>query len=106
MENLTSLILKSNQKAKIVLLSPWATLDNDRYATLGHDKKIAEIKKYSAELQVFADSHSFLFIDQNELILSFFETHQRYQYTPNGVHPNSTKGIDLYSWAVMEAGIS
>ena len=52
---------------------------------------------------MFADSHSFLFIDQNELILSFFETHQRYQYTPNGVHPNSTKGIDLYSWTVMEA---
>lgn len=106
MEDLTSLILKSNQKAKIVLLSPWATLDNDRYATLGHDEKIAEIKKYSTELKVFADSHSFLFIDQNELILSFFETHQRYQYTPNGVQPNSTKGIDLYSWTVMEAGIS
>lgn len=106
MEDLTSLILKSNQKAKIVLLSPWATLDNDRYATLGQDEKIAEIKKYSTGLKVFADSHSFLFIDQNELILSFFETHQRYQYTPNGVQPNSTKGIDLYSWAVMEAGIS
>lgn len=103
MERLISLVRSANPSASIALVAPWVTLDNDRNSRLDQDEKLEMVCAYSDALQEYALENGFCFLDANPLLLSFFEEHQRFQYTNDGVHPNETKGIDLYAWAVMES---
>ena len=102
-DELVALILETNPNAKIVLLSPWMTLANDRDAVLDYAQRLDLITAYTEALSVYAQEQSCYFLNPNQVLETFFETHQQYQYTNDGVNPNSTKGIDLYSWAVMQS---
>ena len=103
MEEMTGLILQSNPEAKIVFIPPWMTLDNDRYSKLSHEEKNAMTDEYAEALAAYAAEHGYGFINPNEYLRNFFANAGRNLYTSDGIHPNATRGLELYSMAVLES---
>jgi len=100
-DQLITIILGVNPQADIVLLSPWITLENDAVARLDHAQKLELISLYTAALEVYAEQEGYYFVDQNQYIAEYFAEHHHNLYTNDGIHPNATKGTDLYSAAVL-----
>ena len=102
MDEMASLIRQSNPDAKIVFLAPWMTLDNDPITSLDHETKNALTDEYSAALAAYAAENGHTFIDANGYLRDFFADAGRRLYTNDGIHPNATLGLELYSMAVLE----
>ena len=103
MDEMVSLILRSNPDAKIVLLPPWMTLDNDRYSNLSHADKNAMTDEYGAALAAYAAENGYTYINPNAYLRTFFAGAGRTLYTDDGIHPNDGWGLELYSMAVLES---
>lgn len=103
MDALVSLIRQSNPGARIILISPWMTLDNDGIAVPSHAEKRQLIHTYGDALKRYAEENGCDFIDPNDYLTEFFQVHQRSLYTSDGIHPNAAKGIELYTKAILES---
>ena len=103
LDEMVSLIRQSNPDAKIVLLPPWMTLDNDTVTSLDQQTKDALTDEYSAALAAYAAENGHTFIDPNGYLRNFFANAGRKLYTDDGIHPNATLGVELYSMAVLES---
>lgn len=95
--------LIGNSDVKIVLIAPWISLVNDSVAKIGFYEKNRLIEDYSFALSSYADDKGYIYVDANRYISSYLQRHNVFDYLVDYIHPNSGKGIDLYSYAVLEA---
>ncbi|MGN0993171.1 MAG: CapA family protein [Bacilli bacterium] len=93
--------LIGNKKAKIVLIAPWYSLINDKVSKIDFNEKNEFVDDYSSALESYALDNNFIYIDANNYIEKFFDEHNAFDYYVDYIHPNSSKGIELYSYAVV-----
>lgn len=100
---IVGLARSANPAADIVLISPWTTLKNDGISRLKHEEKLKVINEYSEALNRYAQENGCHHIDANPFLRKFFAKTNSSVYMRDGVHPNATLGIELYSRAVLES---
>ena len=98
--------LIGNKEAKIVLIAPWNSLANDLNSHLSYTKRVQMMNKYALALEEYADLNNYIYVDANKYIDDFFKSHNAFNYLIDYIHPNSTEGIKLYSYAVLLSTIS
>lgn len=96
-----NLIIKSNSKANIVLISPWTSLSNDTISKLNEKDKLAMMEEYGNALNEYANKNNYMYINANDYITNFFKENNPEKYMVDFIHPNNEKGIKLYSEAVL-----
>jgi fucose 4-O-acetylase-like acetyltransferase/poly-gamma-glutamate capsule biosynthesis protein CapA/YwtB (metallophosphatase superfamily)/lysophospholipase L1-like esterase len=98
---LTSNILADNSVAQFVFITPWPTMGNDPYTPL--DKKELDLlfSDYEKSLEQFCKDSGFLFINPGKYILQVLNQSKSTEYLLDHIHPNASKGIQLYSKSVL-----
>ncbi len=102
-ENIISLIKNEKSNAKIVLIAPWYSMDDDKYALMTLEEKEKLFNEYSNALNEFANKNNYLYINPNEEIKETINQNVSLYYMVDYIHPNKTHGIYLYSLAVLNA---
>ena len=97
-------IKAKNPTVEFVFISPWLALDNDPYSALSINDRDAMLSEYGSALKHFCDENDYLFIDPNPSIRKTFSLNVTSDYLLDHIHPNASKGIALYSKAVIEYG--
>lgn len=101
-ENIDRMVnLIENKESKIVLIAPWYSLINDNISRISFNEKNELVDEYSSALASYAFDNDFICIDANNYIEKFLEEHNAFDYYVDYIHPNSDKGIELYSYAVL-----
>lgn len=103
LDSMVELIRQSNPEAKVVFIAPWMTLENDTVSRLSHEEKNIMTDAYSEALSQYAHSNGHSFINANPYLREFFADTTSRLYTKDGIHPNATVGVELYSLAVLES---
>lgn len=102
-KNIDKIVSMTRDDAQIVLIAPWTSLANDLNSALSYNKKTTMIKEYADALEEYANLHDYIYIDANKYINLFLENHNAFDYLLDYIHPNSGKGIELYSYAVLRS---
>lgn len=86
----------------IILMAPWRTTDSDKKLYVNRREKKNLYVEYDGKLKkMAASSDRIYFIDGNKYIKEAIEYMGEDTYLLDGVHPNNTVGIQLYSYATM-----
>lgn len=99
-DKIINLIYQSNEDAKIVLIAPWMTLDDDKISKLPPAEKDAMIDAYSEALKQYSIENEFLYINPNPYLRNFFKNNDYKNYMVDAIHPNEFLGLIVYSEAV------
>jgi lysophospholipase L1-like esterase len=99
MENIESIAdILSNNDAELYFISPWYTLKSDNNSILSYSDRNSAIEVYNSELSTFCSNKGYHFINMYSDLKDFFESCGNDRlYMVDGVHPNATTGIKLYS---------
>lgn len=90
----------TNKKAKFIFIAPWYSTSDDIVSKLKHKDKIKLIKEYSKEIENFAKSQNYIFINPNPYLEKKL-INNRKKYMVDFIYPNSKEGIKLYSESVL-----
>lgn len=88
--------------SKAILIAPWYSTDGDPYCSLSFGEKTRLNEEYSSALESYCKDRSVGFINANEQIKSVLLTAPDRKYLLDHIHPNSTKGVIMYSEAVLK----
>lgn len=100
-ENIDKLVkFIKNKKAKVVLIAPWYSLINDSVSKVSFNEKNMLIEEYSSALYGYALENNYVYINPNNYIEKFLDSHNAFSYYVDCIHPNDD-GINLYSYAVL-----
>ncbi|MCR6098227.1 CapA family protein [Salipaludibacillus agaradhaerens] len=102
-KKLVKTISSQNKTSKFVLIAPWTTDEHDPVSKLDKKERFNMLSKYSKALKKYAQTAGHLYIDPNHLIKSKFGTRNPKTWLKDHIHPNANEGINLYSWAVVQA---
>ena len=83
-------------EAKIYFISPWLFIDQD-------ESTICTGIQYRDALRIWCSDAGYIYIDPNPYIIAVFDKDGVSEYMLDNFHPNSPKGIGLYSYAVLKA---
>ena len=102
-EALKKLVSKIPNKdtAEFVFIAPWLSMSND--TSIDEKLKNSLMKKYTEYLKDFCDKNEYLFINPNIELEDVLNKDVTNKYLVDFIHPNSNKGIYLYSSAVLNA---
>ena len=100
-EQLRSLILKQYPKAKFVFIAPWYSIDGDPFCPLSYEDKAILNKEYSSALENSCTRNGDLFVNPNDYIKKHIDLETCGFYLMDHIHPNSSRGVRLYSEAVL-----
>jgi len=103
MDMLVQKLKAKNPAAKFACVTPWYAIDGDHYSKLNQKDKEAMIIKYSEALQSYCTGESIDYINANEYIEQVLEHEVAADYLLDHIHPNSGKGVVLYSQAGLQA---
>lgn len=100
---MTDMAQKSSPSAKFVFIAPWHSIPEDPVPPVPRAEVEALMGEYAAALKEYCAEHGHLFIDPNPS-LSFIlnDPYLREEYVIDHIHPNGTKGVYLYSSAVLQ----
>lgn len=101
--NLKKIIFLTKENSEYVFIAPWLSLNNDTVTNLKVEEKEQLFNEYSDALKQFSTENNYLYINPNPLIKEVLSTKSSNYYMKDFIHPNKTNGINLYSWAVLEA---
>ncbi len=107
--NINSLVKKiteKNKEAQFVFICPWLALDNDPYEVLSTKERDAMLAAYGESLKQYCYENKYIYVDPNPAIRSALSKVITTDYLLDSVCPTAGKGIDLYSQAVLNSGIS
>ena len=90
----------TNKKAKFIFIAPWYSTSDDIVSKLKHKDKLKLIKEYSKEIENYAKSQNYIFINPNDYLAKKL-INNRKKYLVDFIHPNSKEGIKLYSESVL-----
>lgn len=82
--------------AKIYLIAPWALTKNAK----PHEERAEQFRK---ALMEWCSQNGCTGIDPNTDIYSVLSTEGEEEYMKDSLHPNTPKGVGLYSYAVLKA---
>ena len=85
-------------KGEVIILSPWQTTENDYNISKDDKDTRALYSIYNEELKKIKNIY---YIDPNPYIKKVIEYNGEENYILDGVHPNNSNGIELYSFAVL-----
>lgn len=94
LEILTDTLTKKNPDARFYFITPWIFFD--------HPAHINELRdEFSNALINWCDDNSRICIDPYSVTLSIIESEGRDRFMVNSFHPNGTRGVGLFSYAVL-----
>ena len=85
----------------MVLIAPWYSLINDNVSRISFSEKMKLFDEYSAALASYSSKNDFVYINANDYIEKFLDRHNAFDYYVDCIHPNSSKGIEFYSYAFV-----
>lgn len=103
-DELSGLLLQKNPSAEIAFIAPWYSTDGDKVTTLSFSEKTALNSEYSDALEKFCSEKDFIFINANGYISEKLLTAPDKEYLLDHIHPNASKGVIMYSEAVLSCG--
>ncbi len=103
-KKLTDGLKAKSPDAGFVLIAPWYSTDGDLFSPMTYDEKTALNREYSAAVGEYCKANSFMFIDANEYLKHVLDTSPDRTYLLDHIHPNASKGVILYSEAVLLSG--
>ncbi|SDO04380.1 CapA family protein [Alkalicoccus daliensis] len=96
-------IREVKKDASFVFIAPWTTDNHDPVSKLKKPERFAMLEEYSKALETYCSSNKALFIDPNKIIYDKYQTRNPRKWLTDHIHPNALDGINLFSWAVLEA---
>ena len=88
--------------SKVILIAPWYSTDGDAVSKLSFSKKTQLNDEYSLALKNYCKEHSVGFIDANGEIKAVLSKSPNRKFLLDHIHPNSTRGVIMYSEAVLK----
>ena len=102
LKELRTTIINSNPEAKFVFVSPWISTDGDQISALPYREKTAMTDEYTEALKLWTMETGDLFVDANAYLRQYLERYPQSDYLIDYIHPNATKGVELYSEAFLQ----
>ncbi len=101
LSQLRSMILHANPDAQFIFVAPWTSTDGDSVSQLPYREKCLMNSAYSKALEDWCDGGAGLYVDANRSIDEIVTRFPQDMYMLDAIHPNSTKGVMLYSEAFL-----
>ena len=89
--------------ARFAFIAPWTSTAGDLNTALYVDEKREMYAEYTAALKSWCEAEGHLFSDPNPAIEAVIDFYPQKDYLVDFIHPNSTKGIELYARCVLES---
>ena len=87
--------------AEFLFVAPWYSTEADPYCSLSFEEKTALNNEYSDALEKYCASNSLMFINANGYIKDVLDKSPDSVYLLDHIHPNSSKGVIMYTEAVL-----
>jgi poly-gamma-glutamate capsule biosynthesis protein CapA/YwtB (metallophosphatase superfamily) len=103
-QKITVKIKQSNENAHFVFINPWLILDDDPilFGSIPLNRKRI-FEEYGTALEQYCYSNDCYYINPNLYIDNIISRNPRIRYLVDCMHPGKSKGIYLYSEAVLSA---
>lgn len=103
LQNFVEKVRIQNEQAQFIFIAPWTSTDGDKNSQLDYREKMAMYQDYDEALQTLCIRGGYMYVNPNPLIEHSLRYYLQSDYLNDFIHPNSKKGIQLYSRAVMLA---
>lgn len=103
-EELRRLLIGKDPSAGIIFIAPWHSTDGGEISRLGFADVVSVNNEYSAALKNYCAENSLGFIDPNPFIRKKLEQAPQSLYLLDRIHPNASRGLIMYSEAVLASG--
>lgn len=100
LQSLENLIRQKRSDAQFVYIAPWWADDGDKPSALKYDEKLKMNSSYSQALRDYCDREGREYFDVNGYISAKVLASTYRYYLNDHIHPNSRRGIYLYSEAL------
>ena len=100
-DELKTKLLSVSSGAEFIFIAPWYSTDGDPYCMLSFEEKTAMNEEYSTALEKYCSENSFMYINANPYIKDILTVYPDRDYLLDHIHPNASKGVVLYSEAVL-----
>lgn len=100
-EELRKILTGKNPSAEIIFIAPWYSTDGDVISRLDIAQTEEMNGEYSAALEKYCAEHSLRFINANPFIRGKLAQAPQSLYLLDWIHPNTSRGIIMYSEAVL-----
>ena len=97
-------LLAKSSGAKFLFIAPWTSTDGDPYIPVPYKEIVALNNEYSASLEQYCKDNSLMFVNANPYIRNVLSVKTDRTYLLDHIHPNASKGVKLYSEAVLLSG--
>ncbi len=98
---LKGLLLEKNPSAEFVFIAPWYSTDGDKATVLSFGEKTELNREYCSALERFCEGSGDLYINPNGYIEERLNAEPCGNYLIDHIHPNSGRGVIMYSEAVL-----
>lgn len=103
-DQLKDKLLEKSPGAKFVFIAPWYSTEADIYCPMTFEEKTAMNDLYSSALEKYCSENGFTYINANDYIKGILTTSPDITYLLDHIHPNASKGVVMYSEAVLLSG--
>lgn len=103
-DELTNGLKAKSPEAEFIFIAPWYSTEADPYTPLSFEEKTAMNNEYSAALEKYCADNSLMYINANGYIRGVLITSPDKTYLLDHIHPNASKGVIMYSEAVLLSG--
>ena len=94
-------LLEKSPGAEIIFIAPWYSTDGDPFCSLSYNEKTELNSEYSEKLKKYCEGEGIGYIDINEELKRRFTESPEREYLLDHIHPNTAKGVLLYSELVL-----
>ena len=101
LEKLKNALASKAPDAEFIFIAPWYSTDGDPFCKMSFKAKTDLNKKYSSSLEKYCAQNKLYYINANDYIESVLKTSPAGEYLLDHIHPNSSKGVIMYSQAVL-----
>lgn len=100
LQSLEKIIREKRENSRFAYIAPWWSDDGDPFTPLKYNEKISLNDSYSQALRDYCKSEGHEYFDVNEYISAKVLASTARYYLNDHIHPNSRRGIYLYSEAL------
>lgn len=94
-------IAEKHPDAEFIFIAPWTSTDGDKGTKLKYEKKVKMNNSYSEALKKWTEKNGDVYVNANRTIDKVLDHYPDSDYLLDAIHPNATKGVELYSKAVL-----
>lgn len=102
LENFVNRVRLVNPKAEFAFIAPWMALENDTVSALPPAERDRLLLQYTEALSAWCLQNGHIYSNPNPDINAVLFKEVQSDYMVDYIHPNRTKGIALYSIAVLK----